>query len=148
MDRSFPTSACGTFVTAQRLLLDSLGVKRLVAVAGPSYGGYQAFQWAVTYPEFMQGIVAVVTAPQGAGGQGAVDSLIKRFAADPNWNRGWHYDRGGIPATMTELRFETLRRYGQNEILAAALPDPQQREARIREMSAKWAGEFDPNTRW
>jgi homoserine O-acetyltransferase len=127
-------------------LLDSLGVRHLVAVAGPSFGGYQAFQWAVTYPDFMQGIAAVVTAPTGSGGQAAVDALVGRFAADPSWNGGWHYDRGGIVATLTEQRFETLMRYGQNEILAATLPDPQQREARIRELSVTWAREFDPNS--
>ena len=32
---------------AQKALLDGLGVKHLVAVAGPSFGGYQAFQWGV-----------------------------------------------------------------------------------------------------
>jgi homoserine O-acetyltransferase len=142
----FPDVTLRDIVGAQRLLLRSLGVEHLVAVAGPSFGGYQAFQWAVTYPDFMQGIAAVVTAPTGSGGQAAVDALVGRFAADPNWNGGWHYDRGGIVATLTEQRFETLMRYGQNEILAATLPDPQQREARIRELSVAWASEFDPNS--
>jgi homoserine O-acetyltransferase/O-succinyltransferase len=142
----FPDITLGDIVGAQRLLLDSLGVTGLVAVAGPSFGGYQSFQWAVTYPDFMRGIVPVVTAPAGSGGQGAVDALVKRFAADPNWNDGWHYDRGGIVATMTELRVEMLKRYGQNEILAAAFPDQQRRDVRIRELSVKWAGEFDPNS--
>jgi homoserine acetyltransferase len=44
---------------------DHLGVRHLVAVAGPSYGGYQAFQWAVAYPDFMDAIVPVNTAPWG-----------------------------------------------------------------------------------
>jgi homoserine O-acetyltransferase len=143
---TFPDITLKDIIGAQRLLLDSLGVTGLAAVAGPSFGGYQAFQWAVTCPDFMKGIAAVVTAPTGSGGQGAVDALLKRFAADPNWNGGWHYDRGGIVATMTELRFEMLKRYGQNEILAAAFPDQQRRDARIRELSVKWAGEFDPNS--
>ena len=54
-------------------MLDGLGVKHLVAVAGPSFGGYQAFQWAVTFPDAMHGVVAVVTAPHGSGGPEAVD---------------------------------------------------------------------------
>ena len=40
----FPAIGIRDIVTAQKALLDSLGVKHLVAVAGPSYGGYQAFQ--------------------------------------------------------------------------------------------------------
>src|SRR5882724_2405925 len=67
-------------------------------------------------------------------------------ALGPNWNGGWHYERGGIPETMTEIRYETLMRYGANELLAVTIPDPAQREARLREMAAAWAREFDPNS--
>lgn len=142
----FPDITLPDIVTAQRRLLDRLGVRHLVAVAGPSFGGYQAFQWAVTYPDFMSGIVPVVTAAKGAGGSAAVQALIDRFAGDPAWNGGWHYDHGGIPATMADLRMETLRRYGQNEILAVPIPDPARREARLREMAETWARVFDPNS--
>ena len=142
----FPDITLGDIVNAQRRLLDDLGVRHLVAVAGPSFGGYQAFQWAVTYPDFMDGIVAVVTAPKGPGNMTAVQALLDRFAADPDWHGGWHYDSGGIPETMTALRVETLERYGQNEILATAFPDPARRKARIREMAEAWARQFDPNS--
>ena len=39
----FPAIAIRDIVAAQKSLLQSLGVEHLVAVAGPSYGGYQAF---------------------------------------------------------------------------------------------------------
>src|SRR3954466_12171265 len=42
----FPNVTVRDIVTAQKALLDSLGVRHLVAVGGPSYGGYQSFQWA------------------------------------------------------------------------------------------------------
>jgi len=142
----FPALTLRDIVRAQRLLLDGLGVVHLTAVAGPSFGGFQAFQWAVQYPDFVHGVVPVVTAPKGGGGADAVKVLVNQFAKDPNWNGGWHYERGGIPATMTALRIETLRRYGQNEILAVTLPDPARREARIREMAEDWARVFDPNS--
>jgi homoserine O-acetyltransferase len=140
----FPAITLKDIVRAQRLLLDGLGVRHLVAVAGPSFGGFQAFQWAVEYPEFMHGIVPVVTAPKFRGG--AADELVNTFAKDPNWNAGWHYDRGGIPATLTALRVDTLKRYGQNEILATRFPDPVARDARIREMAEAWVRVFDPNS--
>jgi homoserine O-acetyltransferase len=60
----FPAITVRDIVAAERTLLETLRVKHLVAVAGPSYGGYQAFQWAVDYPGFMDGIVPVVTAPK------------------------------------------------------------------------------------
>jgi homoserine O-acetyltransferase len=142
----FPDITLGDIVRAQRLLLGGLGVRHLVAVAGLSVGGFQAFQWAVTYPDFMDGIVAAVTAPKGLGGEASLKALLAELSADPNWHDGWHYDHGGIPATMTALRMNTLKRYGTDAILAATLPDPAAREARLREMAAHWARQFDPNS--
>jgi homoserine O-acetyltransferase len=142
----FPLITLRDIVTAQKALLDALGVRHLVAVAGPSFGGYQAFQWAVTFPDHMSGIVPVVTAPKGSGGEEAVRTLIERLASDPNWNGGWYYDRGGMAATLGEMRFETLSRYGFDEALAAAFPDPAARRAEMRRMAEAWAREFDANS--
>jgi len=141
----FPAITVRDIVGAQRLLLAALGVNHLVAVAGPSYGGIQAFQWAVTYPEFMAGVVPVVSQPRTRGTR-STEELTSRFEKDANWNGGWHYERGGIVATMTELRYETLLRYGANEMYAVAHPDQAQREAFIRQRAEAWAREFDPNS--
>jgi homoserine O-acetyltransferase len=142
----FPDITLRDIVTAQKLMLDALGVKHLVAVAGPSFGGYQAFQWAVTFPEAMHGVVAVVTAPRGHGGQAAVDALRARLASDPDWRDGWYYDHGGIVETMTAQRVETLQGYGTREVLARTIADPTARDAALRRQAAAWAREFDPNS--
>ena len=142
----FPDITLRDMVAAQKAMLDGLGVKHLVAVAGPSFGGYQAFQWAVTYPDAMRGVVAVVTAPRGGGGPDAVETLRKRLATQPSWNGGWHYDQGGIVETMTAIRVETLQRYGTNEVLARTIADPAARDAELRRQAATWAKDFDPNS--
>jgi len=142
----FPEVSMHDIVTAQRTLLSGLGVHHLVAVVGPSYGGYQAFQWAVSYPDAMSGVAAVISAPKGSGKEADVQALVDRFAKDPNWNGGWHYDRGGIPDTLTALRIETLTRYGWNEILAEKMPTQAERDAEIRRRAEPWAKEFDPNS--
>src|SRR2546426_10669215 len=142
----FPDITLRDIVGAQKLMLDGLGVRHLVAVAGPSYGGYQSFQWAVTYPTFMSGVVPVVTAPKGSGGEAAVKSLVDRLATDPNWTGGWDYERGGIFPTLLQMRIETLERYGQNEILARTIADPAQRAERIKQLAEGWARRFDPNS--
>jgi len=142
----FPDITVRDIVRAQKLLLESLHVTHLVAVAGPSYGGFQAFQWAVTYPGFMHGIVPVVTAPKYRSGAESAQQMVANFAKDPGWNGGWYYDTGGIPKTLAALRYDTLLRYGQNEILAVRIPDEAERQARLRQMAETWAREFDPNS--
>jgi homoserine O-acetyltransferase len=142
----FPDITLVDIVTAQKALLDSLGVKHLVAVAGPSFGGYQTYQWGVTYPDFMDGLVAVVSAPKGSGGDAAVKSLVDTLAKDPNWNGGWYYDKGGITGTLTDMRVATLRRYGIDEQLAAQFPDKANREAEIRKRAETWSKIFDGNS--
>jgi homoserine O-acetyltransferase len=126
-------------------LLDSLGVSRLVAVAGPSYGGYQAFQWAVQYPSFMHGIVAVVTSPSSSSGPAPTQKLIADLATDPNWNGGDYYSNGGIFDTMVKLRVATLKLYGLEAQLALTMPDAAQREAAIVKTAQTWARVFDAN---
>lgn len=142
----FPDITLVDIVTAQKALLDHLGVRRLVAVAGPSYGGYQAFQWGVTFPDFMDGVVAAVTAPRGGGDFSRLRELVERLARDPNWNGGRYYARGGVRETLARMRVETLTSYGIEQQLAAAFPDPAARQAEIRRQAEKWAGEFDANS--
>ena len=142
----FPDITLVDIVNAQKALLDGLGVKHLVAVAGPSFGGYQAFQWGVTHPDFMDGLVAVVTAPKGSGGEAAVTSLVDFLAKDPNWNGGRYYDKGGVTGILTEMRVATLKRYGIDEQLAAKFPDKDAREAEIKRRAETWSKVFDANS--
>src|SRR5215469_8569703 len=114
----FPAISVHDIVAAQRALLDALGVKHLVAIAGPSYGGYQAFQWAVDYPDFMDGIVPVVTAPKAQNVERSLAELVARLATDPEWNGGRYYERGGAKTVLTELRVEMLKRNGIEAALA------------------------------
>ncbi len=142
----FPSITLADIVRAQRLLLEHLGVRHLVAVAGPSFGGYQAFQWAVTFPDFMDGIVAAVTAPKGSGGERAVQDLIAQLGKHPNWNGGCYYDKGGIRTAMIEFRVATLKRYGIEQQLMEPYPDPAARESALRMLAERWADAFDGNS--
>lgn len=140
----FPELTVSDIVAAQKQLLDALGVRHLVAVVGPSYGGFQAFQWAVDFPTAMRGIVPVVTALRSPVAR--VEPLLARLAADPNWNGGDYYDRGGVTETLTALRIETLRGYGLEASLAERFPDPAQREAELGRIARAWAEQFDANS--
>ncbi len=121
----FPDISVGDIVAAERAFLEKLDVTHLVAVIGPSYGGTQAFQWAVNYPDFMDAVIPVVSSPRARAGN--LQMLIDELARDPNWNGGAYYDRGGMLETMTELRKATLRTYGVETHLARKFPDPAER---------------------
>ena len=142
----FPAITVGDIVAAEKALLDRLGIKHLVAVAGPSYGGYQAFQWSVAYPDFMDGIVPVVTAPRAQNVEQGLAELQERLAADPEWNGGHYYDRGGAKTVLTELRVEMLKRNGIEAALAGRHPDREARETATRELAADWAKRWDANS--
>jgi homoserine O-acetyltransferase/O-succinyltransferase len=142
----FPRFTVGDIVRAQKAMLDKLGVRHLVAVAGPSYGGYQAFQWAVTYPEFVDGIVAAVSAPKHLRASNSTQVMIDQLAEDPNWNGGWYYDNGGVKRIMTKMRVATLKFYGIEAQLAAQYPGAAAREAAIVATAEQWAENFDANS--
>src|SRR5262245_49464543 len=142
---AFPRITVGDIVRAQKLLLDHLGVTHLVAVAGPSYGGYQAFQWAVQYPGFMHGIVAAISSPKSLGGVAATQRLIDELAADPNWNGGWYHDHGGIEPTLVKYRIATLKRYGIDAQLALTIAERERRERAIEQLARQWSRVFDAN---
>ena len=131
---SFPIVTVADIVTAQHRLLTHLGVKHLRAVVGPSYGGFQAFQWSVSFPDFMDGIVPVVTSPLPPQSD-RVAGLMKWFDDDPNWNNGDYYETGGVRETMIRLRTDTLTRYG-----LSVAPDD------MRRIAGAWADAFDANS--
>jgi homoserine O-acetyltransferase len=141
----FPHITVEDIVTAQKRMLDGLGVKHLRAVVGPSYGGFQAFQWGVTFPDFMDGIVAVVTSPKTSGTD-RIGGLMKWFGPDPNWNGGDYYETGGVKATMTAMRVDTLTRYGMANSLAAQFPTKAEADAELHRIAAGWADVFDANS--
>ncbi|MBS0560844.1 MAG: alpha/beta fold hydrolase [Proteobacteria bacterium] len=142
----FPDITVSDIVAQQRALVEHLGVKHLHAVVGPSYGGFQAFQWAVDHPGFMDRVAPVVTSVHASADLGSVDRMVETFAANPAWNGGHHYGDPRMAETMTDLRVRTLKGYGLEADLAPRFPDPAAREAEIRRIAAEWGKVFDPNS--
>lgn len=86
----FPKVSIRDMVNAEhKMLTDSLHLTHVHAVMGFSMGGMQAFQWAVSYPEFMDKIISIVGSPQLT----SWDMLLWRtellaVEADPDWKNG------------------------------------------------------------
>ncbi len=144
----FPDITVSDIVATQHALLGDLGIEKLVAIVGPSYGGFQAFQWAVNYPDAVRGIAAIVTSPivPRERSEGNVMRLLATLSKDPNWNGGDYYDRGGVLESMIQIRVATLKTYGIETRLKDAMSDPREIEAAIRDEAARWARGFDANS--
>ena len=86
----FPVTTIRDNVEAvHRLLVDSLGITHLKAVVGFSMGAQQAFQWAVSYPAFMDRVVATSgTAKTYPHGVVRLEGQIAALTADATFNGG------------------------------------------------------------
>src|SRR5580658_3079430 len=87
----FPVITVADMVRTERAFLDELGIERLAAVAGGSLGGMQAFEWAITFPDQVDAIVAIASThalhPQGMAWNAIAREAIMRDSA---WHGG-HY---------------------------------------------------------
>ena len=142
---NFPRVTLADIVALQKRLLDELGVKRLAAAIGPSFGGYQSWQWAVDFPGFVERIAPAVSAPFNPGGVGGVELVRTQLAAMDGWHGG-DYDREAMLPGLTAMRTLTLQRYGVDAELAPRIPDATARNAEIQRMAADWARGFEPGS--
>jgi len=95
----------------------------------------------------MDGIVAVNTAPWASvNTDKQLAEVSDRLAADPDWHGGRYYGKGGVKTALTEIRIETLKRYGIEANLALRFPDPVEREAAIRKTAAEWVAKWDAHS--
>ena len=95
---TFPVISMRDFIEVQKRLLDSLGVKRLALVAGPSMGALQAIEWACAYPDMIDRVMpAVVTGEFDAFLLGWMEIWEVPIRMDPNWRNGDYYGAGREP---------------------------------------------------
>ena len=90
----FPVTTIRDNIEAvHRLLTEELGVKHLEAVIGFSMGAQQAFQWAVSYPDYMDRIVATSgTAKTYGHGIVRLESEINAIETDDAFKNGDYTD--------------------------------------------------------
>ncbi|WP_416401786.1 alpha/beta fold hydrolase [Alicycliphilus denitrificans] len=141
----FPSLTISDMVNAQRALLAALGVNRLRCVVGPSFGGMQALQWALDYPEAVDAIGVIVSGLQWPPSLGT-NALRTRLASDPAWAQGWYVADQTPFGTMAELRYETLVAYGMQQLLEHRWPGEREKvERALRTAAQSWARRFDAN---
>ncbi|TAL38043.1 MAG: homoserine O-acetyltransferase [Spirochaetes bacterium] len=88
----FPIVTIQDMVNAQWHLVRHLGIRKLLAVTGGSMGGMQALQWAISYPEMVQSVIALASS-SSLSAQGIAFNEVGRQAIfrDPHFNGGDYY---------------------------------------------------------
>lgn len=91
---NFPIITIKDIVDVQRRLIDHLGIRKLFAVIGGSFGGMQVLQWTVSYPEMVRLAVPIATSAYSSPQQIAFNEVGRRaITSDPDWNDGNYYGR-------------------------------------------------------
>ncbi len=91
---SFPVITIRDMVRLQKMLVDSLGIKRLLCAAGGSMGGMQALEWATSYPEMVRSAIPIATTWRHSAQQIAFNEVGRQaIMADPDWAEGDYYDK-------------------------------------------------------
>jgi homoserine O-acetyltransferase len=89
----FPVLTIADMVRAQARLLDRLGIRQLLAVAGGSMGGFQALEWATAYPARVRGAILLATSARSSAQTLAWNAIGRRaIMSDPRWRGGDYYD--------------------------------------------------------
>ena len=93
----FPIITIADMVNVQKLLLDKLGIKGLLAIIGGSIGGMQVLQWSIAYPDFVKAAIPIATTTH-LGAQSIAFDAVGRNAilADSNFSGG-QYTNGKGP---------------------------------------------------
>jgi len=150
---TFPIVTIADMVRLQKKLIDSLGIERLLAVAGGSMGGMQALEWAVTYPDQVAAALPIATTARHSAQQIAFNEVGRQAVmADPDWNHGNYYGRrpparGLAVARMvghiTYMSDESMRQKFGRRLRA---PDQFEVESYLQYRGSQFVDRFDANS--
>jgi len=96
---AFPHITVRDIANVNIMLLRQLGIDRIAAVIGGSFGGMQAFEMALRYPDMVESCVCIASAASLSTQALAFDAVGRAaITSDPNWQGGDYYASGKIPA--------------------------------------------------
>lgn len=145
---SFPVVSIKDFVRVQKALIDSLGIKKLHAVMGASMGALQTYEWAASYPDAVDRIIAVVGAPAGDPFLIAwLDVWAAPIKIDPNWNHGDYYGKTppteGLKAALKAVTIQANQWEWANKTFGLAPADPAKEPAKAMDNQFKIEATLD-----
>jgi homoserine O-acetyltransferase len=159
---NFPVITIRDMVKAQAMVVDRLGIERLMCVAGGSMGGMQVLQWAALYPERVASAIPIATAAKHSAQNIAFHEVGRQaIMADPDWRGGAYLAQGVKPdkglavarmaAHVTYLSEAALhRKFGRNlqdrTIVSYAFDADFQVESYLRYQGSSFVDRFDANS--
>lgn len=94
----FPQVTVRDQVRAEAAVLDALGVRRLHAVVGGSFGGMRAAEWVATFPQRVERALVVASTGRATADQIAWGhTQINAIASDPQFRGGEYHASGCRP---------------------------------------------------
>jgi len=89
---SFPIITVADMVRAQQHLVEHLGIKQLLSVAGGSMGGMQALEWMIRCPDKLRSAIVIACTPLVSAQAIAFDAVGRQaIQADPTFKSGAYY---------------------------------------------------------
>ncbi len=94
----FPIITIHDMVTCQVMLLDALGIDKVLSVIGGSMGGMQVLEWMASYPERINSAIPIATASFHSSQNIAFHEVGRQaIMADPNWYEGAYIQKKTVP---------------------------------------------------
>jgi homoserine O-acetyltransferase len=158
----FPLVTVRDMVRAQAMLLDALGIEKVMSVIGGSMGGMQVLQWAADFPDRVVSAVPIACAARHSAQNIAFHEVGRQaIMADPDWKGGTYQLHGTQPskglavarmaAHITYLSETALqRKFGRNlqnrEQISFGFGPDFQIESYLRHQGMTFVDRFDANS--
>ena len=95
---AFPAITIGDIVDAHYLFLKHLGITRLRAIVGGSFGGMLVLEWGIRYPDVPEHCLCIASAASLSAQALAFDIVGREMITnDPGWSGGNYYGTGKLP---------------------------------------------------
>ena len=96
----FPEITVRDIVRVHLMLLEQLGIKKVFAAVGGSFGGMQVLDWATEAPDTLENAIVIASAPSLSAQALAFDIIGRRaITHDPSWQHGDYYRKESAPDT-------------------------------------------------
>ncbi len=127
-----------------RLVTEKLGVNHLRLVMGTSMGAMHTWMWGIMYPDFMDALMPLASAPVEIGGRNRMlrKMIMDSIKRDPNWNDG---EYKGPLNNMVAANFALFMMTSSPLQLLKQVPTREQADALFERRFYEAARPVDPN---